>query len=179
MEEDNDWGQSSPTMSVANSLFVRLLTVVDFYPIMSDAPISADISHNPNETVNNGAFGPSNSVRPAWADEILAKMDETARTLVEVHTAYYKRDNSAMSLEGPFTEILFADATRPWGRVVDGPDNTLVTLPCLSSLESVRNLSDAESYGYFKGYFPQELVPTEHDIRQKRILNAIGLRPDV
>lgn len=51
-------------------------------------------------------------------------------------------------------------------------------LPELLSVNSVRNLSDSQSYSYFKAYYPEDEPLAETQDRKNRIPVAIGRRND-
>ncbi|KAF9025960.1 hypothetical protein BDZ89DRAFT_52280 [Hymenopellis radicata] len=92
-----------------------------------------------------------------------------------------KDRNSKLGDDGPFYEVAFSDGRRPWGAIVAVPGQGNFMLPTLTNTADLQALTLAESYGYYKGYFPHQPVlyagPTTLTDRIVAIAAAIGRCP--
>ncbi|KAF9032510.1 hypothetical protein BDZ89DRAFT_579587 [Hymenopellis radicata] len=98
----------------------------------------------------------------------------------DVATQDSKDRNSKLGDDGPFYEVAFPDGRRPWGAIVAVPGQGNFMLPPLTNTADLQALTLAESYGYYKGYFPHQPVldagPTTVIDRIVAIAAAIGRR---
>ncbi|PIL31010.1 hypothetical protein GSI_05703 [Ganoderma sinense ZZ0214-1] len=114
-------------------------------------------------------------------NEVNARIDELKKVTIKGYIKLIRLDNALYQLPGSLEEVPFPDGTFPWGKEVevDGPSHTRVKLPELRNLESVKNLTEPETFGYFQGYYPGEQMPPQTARRREKILLAIGLGKDL
>ncbi|RPD54606.1 hypothetical protein L227DRAFT_616096 [Lentinus tigrinus ALCF2SS1-6] len=174
-------------------------------PITTDVPtaqnvVAADRSRRNVTTEGSIAAAiryevqvPGSSASPPWLQPIIIgledRLDALAQRLegqiqdikaiaVKTHIAWAKRDNLVFSA-GQLVEVPFPDGLFPWNCEVEGPSHDRVKLPPLTSLAVIDGLTAPQSYGYFRGYYPDTAQVPQVAIRKEQIKIAVGLRRDV
>ncbi|PIL31014.1 hypothetical protein GSI_05707 [Ganoderma sinense ZZ0214-1] len=104
--------------------------------------------------------------------------DELKAITIKGYIIMITRENGAYQQFDELAEVPFPNGMFPWGKEVDGPNNTRVTLPELRSLDAIKNLTPPQLYGFFQGYYPGEPLPPTARCREK-ILFAIGRGKDL
>ncbi|KAM5533656.1 hypothetical protein V8D89_012680 [Ganoderma adspersum] len=94
------------------------------------------------------------------------------------HIRMVKRENRLHRPSDDLAQVPFQNGRFPWGKEVDGPSRMRVTLAALRTVYAVKNLTMPQLYGYFRGYYPGEPLPSPA-CRRKKILVAIGREKDV
>ncbi|KAA1478035.1 hypothetical protein DENSPDRAFT_885576 [Dentipellis sp. KUC8613] len=112
-------------------------------------------------------------------DDLDRKVDEVRELSLKTHIAFVTHHNTVFCDTINLLQVPFPNGVFPWGREVDGPDSTRVVIPELSSIDSVKNLTMAEAFGYFKGYHPSTPMPPDLRTRKTEILVALGRRQEV
>ncbi|TFK87679.1 hypothetical protein K466DRAFT_102420 [Polyporus arcularius HHB13444] len=109
-------------------------------------------------------------------DDMRVRLSQVEELAMKTHISRAKFDNSRRE---DLIEVPFPDGTPPWNREVDGPDNTgRVVLPALDTIQAVATLTTAQTYGYFRGYWPGEPLPPVRKDCKLMIFTAIGCRMD-
>ncbi|TFY56222.1 hypothetical protein EVG20_g9012 [Dentipellis fragilis] len=112
-------------------------------------------------------------------DELDRKVDEVRELSLKTHIAFMTHNNAFFCDPNSLLQVPFPDGLFPWRREVGGPDGSRVVLPELTSIDSVKKLTTAEAFGYFKGYYPTAPMPPDLQACKKDILVALGRRQDI
>ncbi|TBU56150.1 hypothetical protein BD310DRAFT_1040678 [Dichomitus squalens] len=120
--------------------------------------------------------------RLAGIDQRLAGTDQCLDVLVPLaaHSTILmaKTENQFHRDPDDLEEVPFPNGLLPWGKTVEGSASqgsvrAEVELPALSSVGAVHALDTPQTYGYFRGYYPNDSVPSVSSCK-KLILLAIG-----
>ncbi|TBU43033.1 hypothetical protein BD309DRAFT_1081023 [Dichomitus squalens] len=115
-------------------------------------------------------------------DQRLAGTDQCLDVLVPLaaHSTILmaKTENQCHRDPDDLEEVPFPNGLLPWGKTVEGSVSqgsvrAEVELPALSSVGAVHALDTPQTYGYFRGYYPNDSVPSVSSCK-KLILLAIG-----
>ncbi|CCM05504.1 uncharacterized protein FIBRA_07727 [Fibroporia radiculosa] len=98
-------------------------------------------------------------------------IDSIEERQIKMHKTAVLLRNASLGLGTgtPFEEVPFEDGTYPWNTIYKRQ-----TLPPLTNVNEVKELTGYKLRGYFVGYFPNVEVPRSRKNRRKAVLQAIG-----
>ncbi|RPD70002.1 hypothetical protein L226DRAFT_575101 [Lentinus tigrinus ALCF2SS1-7] len=147
-------------------------------PITTDVPTAQNVVAADRSRRNVTTEGCLEDRLDALAQRLEGQIQDIKAIAVKTHIAWAKRDNLVFSA-GQLVEVPFPDGLFPWNCEVEGPSHDRVKLPPLTSLAVIDGLTAPQSYGYFRGYYPDTAQVPQVAIRKEQIKIAVGLRRDV